>query len=253
MPTETINGCNHYYEDQGTGTPLVMLHGAAGSGASFADVAKALVGDGFRVIVPDMRSMGRSEHVAEIPPSAWVDDVLGLLDHLGIEKALIHGVSLGARVSLRFGIDHPERVLGCILDASIIANDPAGNAQLNRGFSADTMPQERKDAAQRQHGDDWATVMANFFAIRNEPALQEHFNLRESAKTCEVPVLIVRGDNVPDAVHPLDHAIELHKSIPNSRLGIYPNGQSQLTNASPDIFRGLVKEFAAELTGVAAG
>lgn len=252
MPTATINGLSHHYEDQGSGTPLVMLHGAAGSGHYFADVAGAIADDGLRVIVPDMRSMGQSEHVAEIPPSAWVDDVVGLLDHLGIDKAIIHGRSLGARVALRFGIDHADRTLGCILDAPIVANDPAGNAQLNVGFSADTMPEERKAAAKLQHGEDWQAVMENYFNIRNKPDLQSFYNLRESAKTCSVPVLIVRGDDIPDPVHPLDHAIELHKSIPDSRLAIYPNGGSSLTNANPDIFRGLLKEFVGELTGVAA-
>ena len=252
MPDATINGHKHHWEDAGEGTPIVMLHGAAGSGHYFEGVAAQLAGAGFRVVVPDMRGMGRSEHVDDLPPSAWVDDLLGLLDHLGIGKAVIHGVSLGSRVALRFALDHPGRTLGAVLDAFIIANDPAGNAQLNQGFNPDTMPEERKEAAKRQHGDDWAAVLANYFRIRNKPDLQEHFNLRPLAAQCQVPVLIVRGDNVPDPVHPLDHAIEGHKTIPNSKLAIYPNGASTLTTTNPEVFVRVVSGFAAGLAGGAA-
>ena len=249
MPVSEINGHSHYYEDLGDGIPVVMLHGAAGSGAGFLTIATELSKEGFRVIVPDFRAMGRSEHVAEIPASAWVDDLLSLLDELGIDKAVIHGVSLGSRVALRFGLDNPNRTLGCILDAAIVANDPAGNAQLNRGFSPESMPQERKDTALRQHGENWAVVLQNFFNIRNEPSLQEFYNLRGEAKNCTVPVLIIRGDNVPDPVHPLDHSIELLKSIPGAQLAIHPNGQSQITNANPEIFKDLLRKFTSELTG----
>lgn len=245
MSVLKINEFDHYYEDLGDGIPIVMLHGAAGSGAGFLPIATELSKEGFRVIVPDFRSMGRSEHVAKIPPSAWVDDLLSLMDALQVDKAIIHGVSLGSRVALRFALDNADRTLGCILDAAIIANDPAGNAQLNRGFNPETIPQERKDAAIRQHGEDWAVVLQNFFNIRNEPELQEFYNLRERAKTCNVPVLITRGDNVPDPVHPLDHSIELLKTIPDAQLAIYPNGQSQITIASPEFFKDLVKKFSA--------
>ena len=252
MPDATINGCQHHWEDTGDGTPIVMLHGAAGSGLSFEGAASQLAAAGFRVVVPDMRAMGRSEHVDDLPPSAWVDDLLGLLDHLGIDKAIVHGVSLGSRVALRFAIDHPGRTLGAVLDAFIIANDPAGNAQLNQGFNPDTMPEERKEAAKRQHGGDWAAVLANYFRIRNKPDLQKHFNLRPFAAQCQVPVLIVRGDNVADAVHPFDHAIEGHKTIPNSKLAIYPNGASTLTTVNPSVFVQVVSGFAAGLSDARA-
>ena len=95
-------------------------------------------------------------------------------------------------------------------------------------------------------------MLANYFRIRNKPDLQEHFNLRPLAAQCQVPVLIVRGDNVPDPVHPLDHAIEGHKTIPNSKLAIYPNGASTLTTTNPEVFVRVVSGFAAGLSGAPA-
>jgi pimeloyl-ACP methyl ester carboxylesterase len=117
MPTTTINGHSRYYEDQGTGEVLVMLHGANGASSLLAYHWPEL-SQHFRVIAPDMRSMGKSEHVTSLDsPSAWVEDLEALLDHLGIEKAHIFGVSLGSRVGMRFCIEHPERVLSLTVTA----------------------------------------------------------------------------------------------------------------------------------------
>ena len=104
MPTTTINGLKHYYEDQGSGDVLVMLHGAQGSAHQFEEHFPEL-SKHLRVIAPDMRSMGRSEHVKELPPSAWEDDLKALLDKLGISQANVYGSSLGSRVAMRFAID----------------------------------------------------------------------------------------------------------------------------------------------------
>ena len=86
MPTAIINGLDHYYEDLGSGDPLVMLHGASSSSQSLAQHFPELSAR-YRIIAPDRRGMGRSSHVPDLPPSAWVDDVLGLLDHLSIDRA----------------------------------------------------------------------------------------------------------------------------------------------------------------------
>ena len=85
MPTASINGLAHYFVDEGVGEPLVLLHGAASSGESLKDNYVAL-SEKFRVIVPDLRGMGSSAHVHELPPGGWVDDLFGLLDR----KTLAH-------------------------------------------------------------------------------------------------------------------------------------------------------------------
>jgi pimeloyl-ACP methyl ester carboxylesterase len=246
MPETVINAFKHHFEDVGSGEPLVMLHGAAGSGRGLVSQAKELLGD-FRAIIPDLRAMGQSAHVESAPSSAWVDDLLGLLDHLGIQAAHVYGVSLGSRIALRFAIDHPERTRSVIMDAGIIANDPSGNAALNRGHDPDALPAERQEMARLQHGDDWKTVMTNYFNIRNDAALQEYYNLRKLATSVQVPVLILRGD-VDDPVHPLAHSLELHQSIPVSRLAILPNSPSGALRGAPDMAQQIIHQFT---TGVA--
>ena len=89
MPTKLVNGHKHFFQDEGEGPVLVMLHGAGSSSISlqhhFSDLSAK-----FRIIAPDFRAMGKSDHLSEIPPSSWVDDLAELLKQLSIEKAFIY-------------------------------------------------------------------------------------------------------------------------------------------------------------------
>jgi pimeloyl-ACP methyl ester carboxylesterase len=239
MPIATINGFKHYWEEAGSGDALVMLHGAAGSGRGFYQHLPEL-SKTFRVLVPDMRSMGQSEHVPTIPPSAWVDDVVGLLDHLGIAKAHIFGSSLGARVALRFAIDHPERTLTLFIENPISHNEQAGNDALNaRMANPDAMDADAQKRYQEQHGADWKDVVRNYFVIRNDSALQDYYDLREGAKSVTVPTLITRG-NAREQVHPLPHAIALFESIKTAQLWVKPAGGIFATPEGYDVMRNFV-------------
>ena len=250
MPSTKINGFDHYYEDVGSGPVLVMLHGAGASSQALAHHFDDLSKD-FRVIAPDMRAMGKSEHVPTIPPGAWVDDLAALFDELSIDKAFVHGVSLGSRVALRFTIEHQDRVRGLILDAPIIAQDAEGNASVGNTFNLASYSEERKARLRDMHGDDWAVVSENYLKIRNTPELQEYYNLRASFPTVKVPVLIMRGD-IDDSNHKLAYTYELHKVLEDSRLAIVPRIGFGVSLNRPEIFRMLVREFAEELAAAPA-
>ncbi len=238
MPEATINGFKHHWEEAGSGDALVMVHGAAGAGSSFgpqiAELSKT-----YRVLAVDLRGMGGSERISSLtPPSGWVDDIGGLLDHLGIQSANIFGASLGARIALRYAINNPSRVTSLVLDNPIVLNESSGNAALNaRMGDTDALPQEAKDRYQSLHGDDWPVVVKNFFAIRNDPAVQEYLNLRELAKGLPIPTLLTRGDNRQDTVHPLPHVQELFYLLPNSRMWVKPAGGCFATPEGYDMVR----------------
>jgi pimeloyl-ACP methyl ester carboxylesterase len=222
MPEAMINGFKHYWEEGGSGEVLIMIHGAAGSGRQLArqipEFSKT-----FRVVVPDLRGMGQSAHPSAIPPEAWSEDIKGLIDHLGGGPAHLYGTSLGARVVLRAAIDYPASVRSLALDSPIVANEAAGNAQLNANLgNFDSLSPEQQAQRAEQHGSDWRSVLETYFRTRNEPAVQEHYNLRESCKSITIPTLILRGDFL-EPVHPLAHAFELRDSIKDSWLWIRPN------------------------------
>ncbi len=249
MPDAILNGYAHHWEEAGTGDPLVMLHGAAGSGLTLRSHATAL-SRSFHTILVDMRGMGRSAHVASIPPSAWIDDLVALLDHLGIGNAHLYGSSLGARVALRTAVDHARVARSLILDHPIIAIAPTANSRLNERFTLANIDDARRRSYREQHGEDWETVIENYHRIRNQPDLQAHLDLREPSKSVTVPTLIIRGDEV-DATHPLADAVALHENIRGSQLWIRPNTPSKVINAAPDETYEQIVRFTRALVPVA--
>lgn len=244
MPSRTLNGFTHNWIDEGQGEPLIMFHGASQSSVSLAPHAKELART-HRVIVPDMRGMGQSAHVTELPPSAWIDDAVALLDHLGLDRVHVFGISLGSRVAMRLTGDRPERVKSLVLELPIIAMEGATNSALNVALGAfDNLPEADQKMRHALHGPDWKQVMTNYMNIRNQPALQEHLNLREMSKGVKLPTLIFRGDE-REVVHPLAHCFELHQNIPGSWLWIRPNTLGSPMNAAPQETFARMRELMA--------
>jgi pimeloyl-ACP methyl ester carboxylesterase len=243
MPSATINGYQHYWEDMGQGDAFVMFHGASSSGKLLIPHGQELAKT-FRVIIPDMRGMGQSARMESIPPDAWVEDLRGLLDHLGIDSAHVYGTSLGSRVALRFGIAYPERTKTVILDNAIIAFEEAGNQAMNaRLGDPDSMPPEEVERFQMLHGDDWKVAVRSYFAWRNDPAVHAYYDMRESSKGLKLPVLLCRGD-AREHVHPMEHTFELFRNLENSRLWINPEGPALRTPAGYEKIRNFIAEPA---------
>ncbi|MGV9776259.1 alpha/beta fold hydrolase [Streptosporangium sp. NPDC003464] len=98
-----------YVDFGGAGRPLVALHGHMSEGASFAALAATLAPE-WRVIAPDQRGHGESDRAADYSREGYVADVVALLDHLGLDRAVVLGHSLGAINAYQLAARHPERV-----------------------------------------------------------------------------------------------------------------------------------------------
>nr|WP_030504565.1 alpha/beta hydrolase [Micromonospora purpureochromogenes] len=102
-----INGAQLAYDESGTGTAVVLLHAGIADRRMWRGQIPALA-QRHRVIAFDLRGYGESE----LPPTAFAhhDDVIGLLDTLGIERAALVGCSFGGRVAVDTALAHPERI-----------------------------------------------------------------------------------------------------------------------------------------------
>jgi len=117
MPKAPVNGINIYYEIQGKGVPLVMIQGFAGNHQAWffqSPVFKKY----YKVIIFDNRGIGKTDKSSEpYTIRTMADDVIGLMDYLGVDKAHILGLSLGGVVAQEIALTYPERVrklvLGC--------------------------------------------------------------------------------------------------------------------------------------------
>jgi 3-oxoadipate enol-lactonase len=127
VPVADVNGQRIRFEDSGgDGTPVILGHGFLMDREMFAPQVDVL-GDEFRVITWDQRGFGETEFDGA-PFTYWdsARDCLGLLDHLGIEEAVVGGMSQGGFLSLRASLLAPERVRALVLiDTQAGAEDPA--------------------------------------------------------------------------------------------------------------------------------
>lgn len=117
MPTINRDGVNIYYEDHGTGPAVLLSHGYSATTRMWAGQVEALK-DRYRVITWDMRGHGQSDSPDDpkaYSEAATVDDIAGILNHLGIDKAVIGGLSLGGYMSLAFNLAHPSMVRALML------------------------------------------------------------------------------------------------------------------------------------------
>ncbi len=117
MPKAYVNGININYKVQGQGEPLVLIMGYAGDKTGWMFQTRAFKRH-FRVVTFDNRGVGKSDKPAgAYSTKMMADDTVGLMDHLGIEKAHILGVSMGGMIAQEIAINYPERVnkliLGC--------------------------------------------------------------------------------------------------------------------------------------------
>jgi pimeloyl-ACP methyl ester carboxylesterase len=104
---------------------VVLLHGQLMPRRMHDPLARVLASEGFHVVTLDLLGHGRSdrpEDPKEYSMTAWGEQVVALLDHLGAEKAVVGGTSLGANVSLEVAAIAPERVQGLLLEMPVLDN-----------------------------------------------------------------------------------------------------------------------------------
>lgn len=115
MPTTNSNGIEIHYEVYGEGIPIVLGHSFLCSTYMWEPQVAPLA-ENYRVINIDARGHGESGPVTEsMTLYDMVDDVIAVMDHLEIEKAVWGGLSIGGMVAMRAVIKYPERVLGMML------------------------------------------------------------------------------------------------------------------------------------------
>lgn len=121
-----FDGARLEYTEYGAGDRLVvLLHGQLMPRSMHEPLARAIAAAGFRVVTLDLLGHGRSdrpEDPKEYSMTAFGHQVVALLDHLGVEQAVIGGTSLGANVGLEVADAAPERVRGLISEMPVLDN-----------------------------------------------------------------------------------------------------------------------------------
>ena len=119
-----VDGFRLAYDRTGSGPPVVVLHGWPGDRTDFADVASRLgAQERADVIAPDLRGFGDSDKHAGDPaayaPPGQARSVVGLMDELGVEWAVLAGYDIGSRIAQAVAREHPDRVAALVISPPV--------------------------------------------------------------------------------------------------------------------------------------
>jgi pimeloyl-ACP methyl ester carboxylesterase len=208
-----VNGINLYYESNGTGRPLILLHGGLGSGEMFGPILPALT-ERHQVIMVDLQGHGRTADIDRpIDIRLMADDIAALIDHLGLEKPDVVGYSLGGGVAFFTASKHPERVGRLVMASAHIdsgampAEMRAQQAQVNSGaveFMKDTpMYELYQRVAPRP--EDFGRLLDKI-----GESMSKDFDFSEEMRGLQVPTMLVCADA---DMAPPSHYVEAFKLL----------------------------------------
>jgi len=211
----SINGIELYYEVHGKGEPLLLLHGWTQSSRFWADYIPEFA-EHFQVYAIDLRGHGRT---SALTPGFTIEksseDILAFLEHLGLESVKAIGLSFGGLTLLEMADSNPEKIESMILIGASHNYNGADN-NLDDSFSYENLPDAFKEELKLNHQNDEGKIKALF-----DPNLNYQINIGEKAlESMNIKTLIVNGDS--DEILGIDHAVALHKKLPNSELWVVP-------------------------------
>ena len=241
-----VNGVHMYYEVYGDGSPLVLLHGGVMTiELDFAALLPDLVAR-HTVVAVELQGHGRTADTGRaITPAALASDVVGLLDHLGIDRAHVLGHSLGGGVALELAVSHPDRVRS-IVPMSITVRpdgtheeitDPSKHATSTRMPTpqdfADMTEAYKRLSPHPEHFDE-------FVAMLSGVASQLEGWTDEQLAGVTAPTLLMIGDNDFTTV---EHGALMLRLIPGAQLAVLPGTTHMTITRRADLVLPMVTAF----------
>ena len=262
MPKATVNGIELYYELHGPegGDVLVLSNGVLMSTASWAFQTPVLA-QHYRLLLYDCRGMWQSEH----PPGPYTmalhaDDLAGLLDSLGIDRAHIGGTSYGAEVSMVFALRYPERTRSLVVTSAVSQLDP-----LLRGLADTWIGAARVHDAERLFQAVYPLTFSEGWIAANQAVLDQareryklldfdaflelmlcfaNLDITADLRHITAPTLVVGGEL--DLLKPRRYSEIIAREIPGAEFAVIPQAGHAAMWERPGIFNSLLLGFLAK-------
>jgi 3-oxoadipate enol-lactonase len=275
MSTAAVGDVELFYEEQGTGDPLLLVMGLAADSTAWMFQVPEFARH-YRTIAFDNRGVGRSTK----PPGPYsitqmADDAAGLLDTLGIARAHVVGVSMGGMIAQELALRHPGRVRGLVLGCTypepddeihrqqrssvtelggtvsdagdttidLTALDPFRFFQLllprvfNQSYIDTELPRLiQVFSGALQYGFSLEAILGQVAAVMGHRATDRLHQIT-------APTLVITGD--ADRLIPPANSDILARSIPQARLVKIPGGSHGFNFETPDVFNREVLDFLA--------
>ena len=226
------NGLAMYYEEHGTGLPLVLLHGGTGTLSMWQPQIPAFA-QHFKVIAPDSRGHGRTDNpTGQLSYRLMADDVAAFIQSLGLTRPLVCGYSDGGQIALEIGMRYPGLTAALVVGAAWYRlSETYLNVIRSLGFEGpgvmnieqiekvapDTVRQWQTEHSRPNDPDYWQTLLKQISTMWWTPL---DYTAEDFHKISE-PVLVLIGDR--DGIIEIEQAFEMYRLIPNAELAILPN------------------------------
>jgi len=217
-----VPGAEIHYREVGIGEPLLLLHGFGGCGSDWEPFVASLAGQ-YRVILVDLRGHGRSTNPSRtFTMRQSADDVLALLDTLGLDRVRAMGISAGGMTLLHVATRQPARLRSLVLIGAT-TRFVDQTRDVIRGTTRESLPPPVLADFTRcaSRGDAQVDeLLAQFEALagmHDDP----NFGAADLARIA-APTLVVHGDR--DIFFPVQIAVDMYRHIPTAQLWVIPNG-----------------------------
>jgi 3-oxoadipate enol-lactonase len=248
------------FDERGSGRPIILLHGSPFDRRMWAPQLAGLSGE-FRIVAPDLPGYGSSPlRAATMTMRAFADAVVELLDALGIDRAVVVGLSMGGLVAMELALGRPERVEGVVLAATSSAPLHPREAERRRaaaaeieanGMLATTLEMAGSLFGPRARRNPPLLVDVLRMMLSTPPAgaaaalrgRAEHPDYSSLLPELAVPSLVIAGD--ADGFAPEEVTAQLVDSLPEPELLVLP-GVGHLPNLEePGRFNAALRAFVA--------
>ncbi len=237
-----------YYEEHGSGEPLILLPGLLGTVESHWRRFIPELARRFHVIAVDLRGHGRTDNPSGmIRMHQLVTDLFAVYDALEIDNAHICGYSLGGYIGLAFGVQHPGRVLSLFMHGTKFYWTPEAVSSAVRELDPETIlakvpkwgAQLQRDHAQANGDEGWKALLrsaAEFIHTLPAEGLTD-----QSVRLAVFPVCVSVGDG--DELIPIEEAKKLAAALPHARHSVLPGTRHPMQFVQKQLFLDSLASF----------
>jgi 3-oxoadipate enol-lactonase len=255
MPIANINNADLWYDIMGQGEPLLLHHGYTASRVNWMPVAERLK-DRYQIILMECRGTGESEHTQSgYEIAQYALDVVGLLDHLALERVAFAGHSMGGGIGFQLGVHHSARLMKLILKAAIPSGGigPYSQELLDQQLAARTRG-DRTFFLNRYHqgrtlaeleDNDWFEDRVNHLMTISDGHLaggletMSNFNLTAQLDNLTTPTLVIAGSG--DGL--LNANLQDYQRLPNADLAVLSRVGHEVAVHAPDAVAEAIDKF----------
>ena len=240
----TIHGTKIYYEEYGTGVPLLLLHQGLGSIETIGDLIPELSSH-FRVIAPDAPGHGRSEQADSLSGDLLAGYCSALIDQLHLDSAYVMGWSMGGNTALLLAANRPDKVKKVVSGAS--NTKASGLTQEGREllteYTVEAVQEDKTWLENYQRMNPQPEQWVKFWEDTRNMWAREIKVSDKKLSRIAVPVLVIRGDR--DMIK-LEHSVDLFRSLKKGQLCVYPNMGHDMPELKSETLCKLAIEFFNE-------